>query len=277
MPETLIINDSNFRQFVAPTVDGHRTRRGLKPRDYSAHPVGCYSSSKPFDEEVPLIPMEQWPDIISEQERTKSRLMDVIEDITPLDQNGQGFCWAYSTVMGLMINRRVANLPDVRLSPHGVACKQFGFEDRGAWGALSFDFVSKYGCPPESHWPQKSMRREHDNPMTWEEAEKYKLTEGFIDLEVSHPADAELSVKQTGSCLLQLIPAVADYNWWGHSVIAIGLKDHNPRLPATNPMRYGVWILNSWGNSWGERGRGLLTENKAWPNGGCAPRSVVAA
>ena len=272
----LIINDSNYRQFL-PHAQNAGHGYGLIPRDYSQHPIGSYAAGVPFDDAVPLIPMVEWPDWISDHEANKTSLRHALEGIEPLDQNGQGFCWSYSTSICIMAVRRLANMPDVRLSPHGMACKIYNHQDRGAWGAVSFDFASKYGVPPESHWPQQSMSRQYDNPSTWEAAKQYQLTEGFIDLEVSHPADADMSKQQVGSALLQLIPVVGDFNWWGHSVGLFNLVDSKPSLPATDFRRYSTQTLNSWGTSWGERGWGTLADSKAWPDGGCAPRWVAGS
>ena len=272
-----IINDSNFKQFVNPEADGHH--RGLVPRDFSKHPVGSYSTGASFDELMPLIPRDEWPERCAEQAANQSRASD-FQDWEVLDQNGQGFCWAYSTTACVMLQRAIQGLPHIRLSPHAVACKIYGFQDRGAWGAVSFDFIAKYGVPSDEKWPQKSMNRRYDVAETWEDAKQYKITEGFIDLNPPHPADADMTFDEVATCLLSRIPVVGDFNWWGHSVCLADLVDLKPsdgQQGLTNPDRWGVRGPNSWTANWGNNGWFVLQGRKAIPDGGCAPRFVTVS
>lgn len=249
-------------------------RRGLVPRDLEACPVASSSMASSFSESFQLIPREEWPERIKDMERTKSRVSDLI-NFRPLDQNGQGFCWAYSTVACLMALRAIAGADPVRLSPHAVACQIYNFRDRGAWGAVSFDFVAKYGCPSEAYWPQQSMSRTHLTDGMRKDAEQYRILEGFIDLDVAHPADADLTFDQVCSLNLSCIPTVDDYMWWGHSVMGCDVVDTKPNLGQQgldDPNRFARLIFNSWGD-WGDGGFGLLRGSKARPDGGCAPRS----
>ena len=247
---------------------------GLVPRDFSRRPAGYYSTSSPFSVDMPLIPRDEWSQIIKDKEATKSSLSDIRntandgQPIPSLDQNGQGFCWAYSTTACVMLLRAAANQPYVRLSPHAVACKIFNFQDRGAWGALSMEWIAKNGVPSDEYWPQKSMSRQHDNDTTWRDALKHRITEGWLDINVSHPADAELAFEQVATCLLMNQPVVLDFNWWGHSVCGMDLVE-------TDPGQFGIRILNSWSDNWGQNGTAVLKGRKAIPDGACAPRAVV--
>ena len=191
-----------------------------------------------------------------------------------------GNCWAYSTTACVMLQRAAQGLPHVRLSPHAVACKIYGFQDRGAWGAVSFDFIAKYGVPSDEKWPQKSMNRRYDVAETWEDAKQYKITEGFIDLNPPHPADADMTFDEVATCLLSRIPVVGDFNWWGHSVCLADLVDLKPgdgQQGLTNPDRWGVRGPNSWTANWGNNGWFVLQGRKAIPDGGCAPRFVTVS
>ena len=121
-------------------------------------------------------------------------------------------------------------MPYVQLSPHAVACKIYNFTDRGAWGALSMDFISRSGIPSEEFWPQKSMNRRYDNDATWENAKNHRIIEGFVDLDVQHVSDAKLTFDQVASCYFQMIPVVTDVFWWGHSVFGLAIDDRKPHL-----------------------------------------------
>jgi hypothetical protein len=274
----LVIGEDNWNEHFSPVVDGHQAMKGLVPRDYSANPQGCYASAPAWSlDDMPLIPMEEWPERIKELESTKTRISDIYavgnygDRIPSLDQNGQGFCWAYSTTCAVQALRCLANMPYVPLSAHSVACKIYNFVDRGAWGALSLDFIAKKGVVPQSLWPAKSMNRQYDNDANWLSAMDYRVTEGWVDL-VPAAYDRDMSKSQVATALLLRIPVVSDYNHWGHSVCAFDLVDVYPNRSATDYSRYGVRIKNSWTDRWGTFGEGVLKDSKAWPNGGAAPR-----
>ena len=269
----LVINDDNYTQHVDPVVNGERVSRGAIPRDYSIQ--GYQSSPMSYAVNIPLIPRSEWSDRIKEMEKTKSRISDIRRTalngshIPALDQNGQGYCWAYSTGASILLTRAVMNQPYVRISPHAVACKIKGFRDQGGWGALSMEFAVKYGFPSEEFWPQKSMSRQNDNDKTWENARLHQVTEGWWDLD-QQAYDRNLAFDQVMTLLLSRIPVVLDYNWWGHSVCGMDPVE-------VEKGSFGIRILNSWTDNWGDKGEGVLQGSKAIPNGAVAPRVVDAS
>ena len=275
MPELIIDDESTAGGKLDHVLMAER--RGLVPRDYSVHPVGYLGELCPPMRAVdmPLIPRSDWSAIIKEMEETKSRLSDVRRIAGPngtrypsLGQNGQGFCWAYSTGAAITILRAKANLPYKRLSPHGVACKIKGFRDEGGWGALSLEFAIKNGYPTVEDWPEKSMSRQYDNPTTWANAEANKITEQWMDVEPP-VYDRDLTFEQVMTCLLSRIPVVGDFNWWGHSVCLLDPVE-------VEPASFGVRIINSWTDNWGDKGESVLRGSKAIPDGATAPRFVTA-
>lgn len=270
----LVIDDDNWQAFVEPEVDGHRVHRGLVPRDYSAQPVG--SSPLEYDAvEMPLIPRSEWSARIKEMEATKSRLSDIRRTamsggpMPSYDQNGQGYCWAYSTGSAIMLARAAMNQPYVRLSPHAVACKIKGFRDQGGWSALSMEFAVRYGYPSDQFWPQKSMSRQHDNKQTWNNAKLYQVTAGWWDLGAK-VYDRNLTFDQVMTCLLCRVPVCTDFNWWGHAVCAMDPVE-------VEAGSFGIRILNSWSDNWGDKGEAVLRGTRAIPNGAVAPRVVDAS
>lgn len=274
----LVIGDDNFLSYVNPLVDGHRMGSGLVQRDYSTFPQGYYASAPAWSlDDMPLIPMEEWPERIRDMEATKSRISDIYargnngQRIESLDQNGHGYCWSYSTAACIQMLRAISNMPYVQLSAHSVACVIKNFRDEGGWGALSLDFAKDKGYVPVSLWPAKSMDRRYNTPDNWQAALEYRVTEGWVDLK---PAvyDRDMSGQQVGTSLLNRVPVICDYNWWGHSVAAMDLVDVYPSRSSRELSRYGVRIRNSWSDRWGTNGDGVLKDNKAFPNGGAAPR-----
>lgn len=248
-----------------PIINGEAKGHGLVPRDYSIYPAEMFAPPS----EINLIPQSEWSSRLKEQEQNNSRLSDVRGSIPSLDQNGQGYCWAYSTGSCLTLIRAINNQPYVRLSPHGVACKIKNFRDEGGWCGLSAKFSRENGYPTVLTWPEKSMSRQHDTAATWQDAAKRKVTEDWVDL-TRDVYDQNLTFDQVATCLLSGIPCAVDFNWWSHSVCGMDLVE-------VEAGSFGLRIWNSWSDSWEDRGTGILRGSKAIPNGAVAIRVAGAA
>ena len=263
MPE-IVINDSNYQDFVAPIIDGEMKVRGLIPRDYQQCPVGYMACAKPFD--LPLIPESEWEDRLAAQKAAKAQLSDIRnrgmngQPIPSRDQNGKGYCWAHSSTSAMLIVRAMEGQPYADLSAFAVACIIKNFRDQGGWGSQSLEFIAERGIPTSEFWPQKSMSRSNDNEKTWENAKLHRVTE-WMDMEPRNKA-------QLVTCLLSGIPVVSDHNWWGHSICALDLV-------SIKPFKTRIW--NSWGDGWSENGTGILEGSKAIPDGMIAPRVATAS
>ena len=221
--------------------------------------------------EIPMIPEDEWPARIQERKKRKMGLRDLFNagKIGRVkDQNGQGYCWAYSTVRTCEYVRAIQNYDYVPLSAHSVACKVKGFRDQGGWCGLSAQFIRANGVVPESKWPAKSMSRSLDTDDNWKEAAKYRIVEDFVDL--SRPVYYQnLTWHQVVSCVLQNIPCSVDFNWWAHSVCAVDVD-----------LLDGEVVLdidNSWTPSWGQNGTGKLRGSRKMPDGALATRLLNAA
>jgi hypothetical protein len=256
----IVINDSNYQNYIQPWVgyDGTDRAKGLIPRDYQSHPVGYLGPvASPFDSSL-LIPESEWDERIREQDAAESSLFHLRNrgnagsQIQSYDQNGQGYCWAYSTVAAVTLVRAKNHQPFAPLSAHAVGCKIKNFRDEGGWNSLSLQFVAEKGVPTWTFWPPKSMSRSYDTPETWANALQNRCTEWW-DL-----SDRDDEVRQ------QLV----DFNWWGHSVCAVKLVKRSP---------FTIKIWNSWTDSWGEMGMGDLEGRKAIPDGAMAPRVISAS
>lgn len=302
-PNDLIIHDGNAHLFVADEVDGVPVGRGLVPRDLNANPPGCYASA-PAAVNFTLIPRAEWPERIRDKVANKSQLSDIRlvgnngGVIPSLDQNPYPYCWAHSSVTAVMMLRAVANLPYVPLSAFAVACIIKNYRQEGGWGAQSLDFITERGVPSQEYWAQKSMSRSNDRPETWANAILHKVTEGWIDLSASQ-YDRNLSFEQEISCYLSDVPVVKDESWWSHSICGLDAVDGSSARNETraesgkiadlaafermwgmnDPVTggIGVRILNSWSDTWGDRGMSVLTGQKAVSDGSVAPRVTGAA
>jgi hypothetical protein len=283
---------------IAPVTDNPTDGvRGAVPRDYSVQPAPMYKV------DFPLIPRGEWSERIRDKKAAKSQLSDIRNRMDngqrakSYDQNGQGFCWMYSVTAALTLARACAGLPYVRLSAHSGACKIKSFRDEGGWCGLAMEFVQKNGVVPESHWPAKSMARANDTAANWKEAEKYVALEGWVDLDVA-VYDRNMTVDQVGTLMLSNVPGAFDFNHWGHSVCWLDVVDSaalrdqvrsgDGKLvdlatfdavmgmndPRTAGYAFSLW--NSWTDTWGDAGVGLLTGSKMIPDGAVAITTPTA-
>lgn len=242
---------------------------GYDPTQKAAHPVDMAA----LPSEIRLVPRSEWSARIkerTEQRATGRDLRDRLADgqkHKSLDQNGQGYCWAYSVTQSVMFARGVANQPYKRLSAHGVACKVKNFRDQGGWCGLSAQFIRERGVPDVTVWPEKSMSRQYDNDATWENAKANVITEDFVDL--TKPVyDQNLTLDQVVSCIFGNVYGAVDFNWWAHSVMYLDVVE-------VEPGSFGLAILNSWTDGWGDEGIGILRGSKAIPDGAVATRVVT--
>lgn len=261
--------------------------RGLVPRDPVEQKVGYCAAIPPA--QMKTYTLDELAKIADEQESSKSRLSDLYvtgdggKYVASLDQNGQGYCWAYGTVGALTLARIKMRLPYKRLSAHAVGCKVKGFRDEGGWGALSLDFIIQNGVPDVDHWAEKSMNRSYDTPETWANAKLYLPDATFADL-ASPVYDRNMSILQQLTCLADHNPTSDDYDWWGHCVNACDVVNGKTQRMFTrmasgkiatleefdrvwgmnNPVTGGLGkrIRNSWADSYGNRGFAILTGSK---------------
>lgn len=269
-PKPFVIDHATPNDLIyAPVIDGQVKAHGLVKRDYSIYPKQMFAP--PTD--IPLIPRSEWDARIDEQEERQSSLEHIRlagmngQMIPSLDQNGQGFCWAYSTTMAVMLLRAMNNQPYIRLSAHAIGCKVKNFRDEGGWCGLSAKFQKEVGCPSVQHWQEKSMSRSNDKPETWANAALHKVTEDWVDL-TRDVYDQNLTVDQLATCLLSNIPCAIDYDEWGHSICAL-------RWSRIERGSYGPKIINSWTDQWGDRGMGVI--QRGWTVDGAVGLRVTGA
>lgn len=307
-PNELVIHDGNAHLYAAKQhigEDGLPRSKGLIPRNYQTHPVGCYASIKPYSAiNFPLIPRAEWSQRLRDQTAAGARLSDIRmrgnngQMIPSRDQGNRGYCWFHSGVSAILLSRASLNMKYVDLSAYAGACVIKNFRDEGGWGAQGVDFLVSRGVPTSQFWPQKSVLRSNDNPQTWENAKLHRVLEGWIDLAEAQ-YDRKLTFEQCISLYLVGFPTVNDHNFWSHSIAGADAVEGNAQWgytradsgklmelyefdlywgmnnPVTGGWGYRLW--NSWADSWSDQGMGVLTGNQAIPDGGVGLLSTVAS
>ncbi len=225
--------------------------------------------------DMKIIPQADWDGWYDEQEAKQSSLEHLFLSgpggapaFVNLDQNGHGYCWAYSVGSAIMLNRVASHQPMVRLNPHAVAAIIKGGRDEGGWCGLSAKFAREHGYPSAEFWPGHSRSLSNDTPAMRQNAALHKVTEDWVDL-TRNVYDQNLSVPQLVTALIQCHAGPVDFNWWAHSVCAV-------RWVRIERGSWGLLILNSW-LGWGRHGLGVLRGQQAIPNGALTIRVTGAS
>lgn len=248
---------------------------GAVPRDYTSSPESMFSSPT----QMQLVDESEYDARYDEQEATESSLEHIYlsgPNKTPrfvnLDQNGDGYCWCYSTGTAMMLDRLKQNLPIVRLNPHGPAAIMKKGRDEGGWCGLAAEFARDNGYPVEGtgpgQWPKQSRDLRYDTPQLREAMKLHRVTEDWVDL-TRQVYNRVLTQQMLFTCGFNNIPCPSDFNWWAHSVCQV-------RKVRIEKGSWGTLILNSWLN-WGHFGLAVLRGSQAIANSAVAYRASTAS
>jgi len=258
----LIIGDDNNYQFMLPA-----SQTGYVERDYERTPYGSVGAAPPG--EIEVFPFEEWPDRIADLERNKATLKDIWADspIGVLFQKDYPFCHGFAAVEAVMVEAACQGLPYVELSASSVAAPVTNYTKAGAWIGKDLQQIVKVGVAPVSLIPMLTHRRS-DFPPGWElEAAKHRVTE-FAEL---RPRDFQ----QQGSAILQGHAVSVGQNHWSHAVLQLCVRDMDKSKKAADPNRYGIELLNSWGESWGDGGFAIQVGSKKFADEAYVVRQVI--
>jgi hypothetical protein len=235
-PNEPIINESTIAQHLGD--EGHVC--GTLQRDYSSVPVGSIGGA-PSGDTIPLIPREEWPDRISQMEREKSRLSDMMVDagIPVLNQGPLSFCWAYSCANAVMAMRAQQGLPFVLLSPESIAGPVNGYRDGGNYIVEALRQVMRVGIASVEFVPFQTVSKRGFRDGWEQDAAKHRAIE-FWDM----PNDGQRFARQM-SVLFARQPMPGAHNWERHSVVAV-----DPVMRKVgNKIIFGHREMNSWGGT----------------------------
>lgn len=256
-----VIDDANWQQHLVAAISDPNRGRGHIARDYSLQPYG----SLPYASAVtlPLIPESEWEARIKEEEETQSSIVHLCDaaGLKVKNQQQTNYCWINAPTHCVEVLRVVQGQKYVELSPASVGAKIKNFRNVGGWGTEGLEYIADKGLVPASLWPNNAIDKKYDTAAAEAERSKYQVDEWW-ELKPR-------SLNELATCLLSKIPVAIGLNWWGHEVTAV-------RLVKTS-NGWGVMIDNSWGTSWGDNGRGVLTGSKMLPDDAIAPRVATAA
>jgi len=234
---TILITDTTDIQQFMQSNAGYG---GCKHPDDYVGPV-CASPTDDSD----LIPYEEFPDRISDMEKNKTTLEHVWLD-SPIGkpmQSYTNYCWAWCVVDAMMVFREVMGLPFVKLSPSSVAAPIMNFSNQGGWPEEALKWIMQNGVAPVTHVDYVTTSPRGFRNGWKEEALKFRI-EKFESALIRGDSVAK-NKQRIGSKLLSRKPLGSAFMFMSHAMAPLRLTDDNPRLPANNPLRYGLRVLNS--------------------------------
>lgn len=262
-PKEFIIDDNNHQSFAPArdvVINGELCCRGLELPEYKPR-------SAPFLTQwtKPTYPRSEWKERIEERARKRYILSEIVRKrkVPTSNQDSTNYCWTYGVVTAINCMRAWRNMPYVEFSRESVAAPLKNYRNNGGWGEQALQRIAEVGIMTQDLWPRYYYRNSQYNTTTnLEVAGNYKVEEFYVlpDRSFSHLISA----------LLDDYAVAVGYNWWSHEVCAI-----DPIVLGSNS--FGVRIWNSWGDSYGDGGMAVLTENRATPDDAVIPVVQIAS
>jgi hypothetical protein len=163
-----------------------------------------------------------------------------------------GNCWGFGTAKAIEICYAMTGYNVPHLNPFPTAYRIKQGRNQGGWAQEYLEGVDKFGIVEHSLWKGNEA-----NMQNWERGEikaNGELHKVTASLELPTNDFAALVTSLTHPKVPR--PVTLGLNWWGHLICGV-------RAVVIEPGKFGIKIVNSWGDSWGEGGCAILTESKA--------------
>jgi hypothetical protein len=251
--DPLIIDDSNAAQFVEKWRDEGRAF-GAVPRDYKVAPFGSASRPSVDLSMGAILQRSQFADAIKRADENKTTPDDWRKamEVPIQNQTDWSLCWFFGTCAAVEVTYAMTGHKCPNLNPFPTAYRIKGGRNQGGWAEQALQGIEKWGIPQHSVWQgNKADMSLWDKPEVIASANRHKVT---ASLELPQNNFAALVTSLTHPKFAR--PVTMGLNWWGHLVCAV-------RAVALPGGGFGILIVNSWGDGWGQNGCGVLVESKS--------------
>lgn len=177
-----------------------------------------------------IIPPQEWGPWI---EKGAGNLKHYVWHI--YNQRQVGSCGAEDVKQNLTTRRRIGGQKNTKLNAYGMYWYTSGGRDQGSSHPDNLKYAREHGCPSQAVRPRSKGWSAKPTEEERADAKKYRL-EDFYEVR---------TVEEFGSALLYGFSLVCGYS--GHSVCAVQL---------VNTLQFVY--ANSWDESWGDNGFGVL-------------------
>lgn len=184
---------------------------GYEQRDRVVDPEGGFA--KPMT--IPLLSRQEIKERFIEQEKTKSRIYDVLEQgkVPPSFQYSFSNCWAHGGTDTISVAEFLMGRPYVPLSATSASAIIKNGSDSGGWGIELLKFAASDGLAEQKYWPNDSInRKKYDTAESRASRATHKIDpKGWLDL----PEGDWMSVF---TCVALGFPGCIAHMEWRHLV-----------------------------------------------------------
>lgn len=227
--------------------------RGYEQRDRAVDPEGGFAKPMTF----PRLSRQEIKERFIEQERTKSRLFDVLQqgNVPPMYQYSFSNCWANGATDSISVAEVLSGRPYVPLSATSGSALIKDGRDEGGWGIQLLKFAAIDGLSEQKYWPNNSIdRKKYDTPESRASRATHKIDpNGWLDL----PKDDWDAVF---TCVALGFPGSLAHMEWQHLVgswVAGGIASNGELMVLCRNSGFG---RDKTGHSWIKESFGLPDE-----------------
>lgn len=232
-----VVSENADAKLVAPKGCG----RGYERRDFKNFPINCMPFSRPST--INRLSTQEIKELIQEKTANKTWLTDLADRVGSKvkNQSRSSYCWIHAPVRGMELNLVHMGGKPLTLSAFYAGSRIKSGRNEGGWGLQGIKFLHDNGTCREDLWPPMQFR----GTVTAEikanaELHQIRLYEEF------EPDDYE----GIWSSVVQDQPVTVGIPAWGHEVLLTFL--------VLNGANIAEGFDNSWGQSYGKNGRGVL-------------------